>query len=423
MSKKKQEFYQNHSGGSINEINIITVVILLGHVAFLSCQRAGLIKRKLDHITWGFVCYFMNVLLAITVYSDKHYVLVLLYTGLILITSLFSHQAQEKTKSTESKPRVAYLSVFRATMMITTILAILAVDLPIFPRRYAKSETWGTSLMDLGVGSFVFSSGVVSSTLKTGFLGGFKQAGLLGAMGIIRALMVRGTGYHEHISEYGTHWNFFITLSLLPPLLPIFRALKDRGIGYLAQGIVICIGYQTILIYSLQVWVIAAPRTNIISANKEGIASFIGYAAIYLFGLDAGSLVLSKKKRPVLPLLFISSASFWAAYVFTISFFGYRVSRRLANAPYMLWVGAHNSTFLFALACIEYLHTTIVKQPVPSSKLLDRINSKGLYVFLGANLLTGAINLYLGDAMMTTSTVTGLAILHVYALLITLAVA
>lgn len=99
--------------------------------------------------------------------------------------------------------------------------------------------------MDLGVGSFVFSQGLVSALPivkdptylrapvadKLGKTG--RKAFPMFALGIVRVLLVKGTDYpvstlyltannnrssnlsQEHVSEYGVHWNFFLTLSIL----------------------------------------------------------------------------------------------------------------------------------------------------------------------------------------------------------------
>lgn len=52
------------------------------------------------------------------------------------------------------------MTLFRAGITAYTCIAILAVDFPFFPRRLAKAETFGTGLMDIGPGMFVFSSGL-----------------------------------------------------------------------------------------------------------------------------------------------------------------------------------------------------------------------------------------------------------------------
>jgi hypothetical protein len=57
--------------------------------------------------------------------------------------------------------RASYIMLFRACLTVLTCIAILAVDFPIFPRRFAKAETYGVALMDVGPGAFVVSSGLM----------------------------------------------------------------------------------------------------------------------------------------------------------------------------------------------------------------------------------------------------------------------
>jgi len=132
------------------------------------------------------------------------------------------------------KGYLPFVTNYRASMLVTTAVCILAVDFPVFPRRFAKTETFGFSLMDAGVGSYVFAAGLVSQEARKGQqkVSPEGQAGSsslssslshvakslveclpLLILGLCRLTAVKATGYHEHVTEYGVHWNFFFTLA------------------------------------------------------------------------------------------------------------------------------------------------------------------------------------------------------------------
>nr|CAD2175669.1 unnamed protein product [Meloidogyne enterolobii] len=57
-------------------------------------------------------------------------------------------------------------TMFRALLLNTTALAILAVDFSIFPRRFAKTHYYGQSLMDTGTAAFVFVNALADESAE-----------------------------------------------------------------------------------------------------------------------------------------------------------------------------------------------------------------------------------------------------------------
>lgn len=52
-----------------------------------------------------------------------------------------------RQRQTQTQTKLPFLSVYRAHMMVMTIICILAVDFKVFPRTQGKCENFGTSLV------------------------------------------------------------------------------------------------------------------------------------------------------------------------------------------------------------------------------------------------------------------------------------
>ena len=58
------------------------------------------------------------------------------------------------------------ISCFRVVNSAFTAVAILAVDFPLFPRRYAKTELYGTGAMDFEIGRFPLRTAMISPKIR-----------------------------------------------------------------------------------------------------------------------------------------------------------------------------------------------------------------------------------------------------------------
>ncbi|PCH36925.1 hypothetical protein WOLCODRAFT_127895 [Wolfiporia cocos MD-104 SS10] len=319
----KEAFVSGMTGSSISHINMVSFAAL-SSVALHSALRTRLPPRKSTYFPLELLILVLPLLLSITLFANSPGLLnliILFTTGLLLLiprreagTPLPSNsspsRASSPTKeadrsiSTLSITPLPALTTYRAHLMLLTCLSILAVDFPVFPRVLAKCETYGVSMMDLGVGSFVFSQGIVSAAplvknpahLKAPLLPKLatviRKCLPLIVLGIFRTLSVKGVEYPEHQTEYGTHWNFFFTLAAIP----VLQVLLHPAMIYLPislLGMLVALVQQFALYYGgMQEYVLTAPRLSLVSHNKEGIVSLTGYLAIHLLGLSTGTLLL-----------------------------------------------------------------------------------------------------------------------------------
>ncbi|KAG0185249.1 hypothetical protein DFQ28_009648 [Apophysomyces sp. BC1034] len=394
---EKEAWVSNLQGGPIHEIAVVCASIISSHVLWLSLTKSGF---HCDSFWAQYAIYIVPILACQTVAADyTTNVNVTLLTISFVLQRLGKRKGKAQTQQNHADSGYkSYLTVYRAGSMLMTCIAILAVDFRIFPRRFAKVETFGISLMDMGVGSVVFSSGIAgarayasaeSVPLYTAMIKSIRSAAVILTLGFLRLLLTKGVDYQEHNSEYGLHWNFFFTLGFLPPFVTMVSFLR-RFASFAIFGTAIAVGYQFVLSCGLQDWILEAPRVDLISANKEGLCSFAGYLSIFLLGLDSGLIIFKNSSSKTITVQLTARAlALWSIFgAWMIMHEENDISRRMANLPYVMCVVAFNLMFLASFVWVDYKNEFQGRGP----PLLDAVNSNGLATFLVANIFTDEDN-------------------------------
>jgi hypothetical protein len=381
----------------------------------------------------------------------------------------------------------------------------LGVDFHAFPRRFAKTERFGTGLMDVGVGMFVVINALVSPLAKSGFVSSgapalpsasarlrvglvsaTRSSGFLLILGLLRAAANDAVNYQLHLTEYGQHWSFFVTLAAVlvvaaaahailpdpqpvsvftpasasgPASVSVFAPVSGPGSlwGALARaaqqprtwipalgGLLLSAAHQTWLLYGHShgadadgsagagtEWVFGAPRTSLLTANKEGVASLPGYVALFLLAAPLGRLLYAVRAHaharpgcaPALGVVsaavaIVVAAAAWAATAL-LTAQAQPVSRCLANSAFVAWQLALAASLLAAALLIEcaaapqWLRRALARTHGPAvavptavtpaaapagaswelGSVLGAVDAHPLLFFLVTNLCTGAVNL------------------------------
>lgn len=449
----KEAFVSNLDGTSLPEVALgscLTPICLMirGLIMILYQQAKGTLPLPLFfHLLLDFSVLILPLVLSCTVLSSilYHVIASLVFVSACMFCHIYCnsshrHSAQHSATSISTflqshvdLSQVPFVTLFRVFVNVKTAISILAVDFIIFPRRYAKTETYGTGVMDFGVGAFVFANALVCPEARRKNISGSKMNHItkqlwsvwpLVVLGMGRLVSVKMSDYHEHITEYGVHWNFFFTLAITrvvaSTLLVVLPASKSGVVAFLICGI-----YQFSLETSgLKNFIIHNNdrEKDFLHANKEGIFSVVGYVAIYMAGVQVGLYVMQQRSnvkewlKALFNLLLGSVMGYAALYV--CQTLVEPVSRRLANLPFCIWSVAQSLLFISCLGIADIVllfskktsgchfvpsswdlhkkHTDLVsdKKRVAIGKLclVQAVSRNQLLFFVFANVMTGLTN-------------------------------
>lgn len=333
----KEAFVTGHIGTSRTEVLLASIASPIGISLFLRWKANFASKKTANTITTTTICHVavecatvlfpMALTMTELLYPWGVGIMVFEFTLAVIMSIIATDNdivRETKENITLSSTNYPFLTCYRAGVSSMTFVAILAVDFHVFPRRFAKTETTGVGLMDLGAASFVVSAAIVSQYArrkrrpqcntndvkkkgKDSIFAILMRSSPLILIGFIKYIAETRINYQEHVSEYGVHWNFFLTLSIVGILSHSMRLLIDslgdislfgpvskeivRSVQFVSPVLLLVLYQCALSLFGYQDYIENAPRKcsedsgrfclNLLAANREGLMGCLGYLALY----------------------------------------------------------------------------------------------------------------------------------------------
>ncbi len=392
-----EAFHTGHAGSDLASIIAYTALGPL-LVCVLRCYRRyrPALSAFQAHVQ-EFVCIVIPLLLCLTTTSKytNQIALVLLAIVLLIITfdTRCSDRARNFTDKNDAHCVEDAIGIFKGINILVTCLAILAVDFRIFPRQFSKTEIFGHSLMDVGTGLFVTSSALTSRFVRKSnaqsLIERLKRCYIVFFLGIGRVFVVKALNYHEHASEYGLHWNFFLSLAAVWILADgVHSAVRLPSKGAFV-GILLAFAHQCVLLWgNATTFVFDSPRNGFFAANREGLLSVSGYLSMYLIVEGVAWVCLEPLKGVRIVRLIAATCISWLVWAICSNYVQ-ETSRRLSNAAY----GALTVSVTCLLLCAYYVVCSFHRLRKDTVLLLRAMRKHSLPIFLVSNVLTGTVNM------------------------------
>jgi phosphatidylinositol glycan class W len=351
---------------------------------------------------------------------------VVLTASLLRAKSANQTSSCEETFSDTSETFSDALSNFSGAVMFLTWFCILFADCADFPPDMQKTQDFGISLMDVGVASAVYVLGLRCGLRNYPPHKTALRACLLAILGAGRMLLVSVTGYHQPVTEYGTHWNFLLSVSVILFLwVGVKFALRwlfpraERGSWaclLLLSALATLSWHEGVTLWSLGLaqTVMSPARDTLLESNKEGLVSLGGYFALFLLAAGtAAATARQRSDRGTSLVLGAIAVCCCVASAILMQLLDSLPSRRLCNASYVMYCAAANTI----VAWMFFALSTKKKPSWPTrnkqqhdvaegrgSILLVAVSRHQLVGFLVSNLLTGLLNISLNLRQLSSRT-------------------
>lgn len=472
--RREQEAFVSFHGGTTPQEIIFTLLPNVCSI-LLTVTTLGVIGKSTHRnvkVVIEFLLTVIPTILCCTILSEHISIVCVTMISISVLNIMLLGSKKIKPSSLAMRSitgKRPFINNFRALTNIVTAICILAIDFQAFPRKFAKTEVFGYSLMDTGAGLFILSNALVApetrdlsvnrrarfhETLKN-MKNCIQSCIPLLVLGFGRFVAIEYIGYQKHVTEYGIHWNFFLTLAIVKLFISMITSTINSKYSLLSGIWILGMHEYVMNTKGLKRWILSdAPRNDFFSANREGLISIPGYIGLYFVGVAIGRLIHSTYKNSqaeymlqrshksislkifgfeldanynesmVLCIkLSLISAQACIATLYCDSYF--KVSRRLANAGYCMWILTLATTLLTLLLLVEVV-LDITNYAISDShyesktekmrkhlrknarneeqkdkddaikrslEIFDAVNYNGLFFFLLNNVMTGLINM------------------------------